>query len=312
MGGSLHYNPRRPDGTRPKLTAEQIRQQKAAIVAETMRLWKAPEVIKVLARVPFLRRYVGEIKEAYTKGGVQGFKFVPTNYELLKRGVEAFVNGELGAGDKPKDEPLDYSQLRPLIPGKPKPKPMSLSMRKGPEPGPKSGRIVVPPGGVPTIPLTDARNRVFVRDGADSSGHPDVLGLFMGSDAKKHGFSMSLRSKSETSSVHLEISRYICDAHVDSVSTVAGTSGRPYWGNDGQYNQTRFLDHFIKDLLPFYLEETPRWIPVFGTLMHDKGSYDAITHGLSKTSVEVKLNQRRDDGGKDSRLVFNFSVIEWK
>ena len=215
MGGSFHYNPKGPDGTRPKLTAEQIRQQKLANDAEVARLWHAPQVARVLGRVPFLRRYVGEIKGAYTKGGVQGFKFVPTNYELLKRGIEAFVNGEIGAGAPPKDEPLDYSQLRPLIPTPvpAKPKPMSMSMRN--KAGPPPGRTGGTPAGMPLIPLTDARNKVFVRDGADAAGHSDVLGLFMGSDAKKHGFSMSLRSKSDTSSVHLELSPSICDAHVE-------------------------------------------------------------------------------------------------
>ena len=94
---------------------------------------------------------------------------------------------------------------------------------------------------------------------------------------------------------------------------MAATPGQPYWGNDGQYNQLRFADHFIKDLLPFYLEETPRWIPVFGTLMHTRSSYDAITHGLSKTSVDLKVKQKYDGGaGKETRLMFNFSVIEWK
>lgn len=161
----------------------------------------------------------------------------------------------------------------------------------------------------------------FVVDGTGKNGHPDLLGAFMGSDAKKHGFSLSMRSKSDTSSVHIELKKTLCDAHVDSVSTTVAVPGRPYWGSYGQYNPTKFADHFIKDLLPFYLEDPPP-IPVFGTLLKDPAVYEAVTRGLSRTSVRLRLNERYDPKNplgnlpgapqKDTRLVLNFSVVEWK
>ena len=248
MGGP-RYN---RDGT--PLTAKQIALQKMQEEERRREQEKRPEVTAVLSRAKFLKPYIGEIVEVYTKGGVRGFKFTPTNYGALKGAIDQHLNG-------------------------------------------------------------------FVVDGVGKGGHPDVLGAFMGSDAKKHGFSLSIRSKSSTSSVHIELKKTLCDAHIDSVSTTAAVPGRPYWGSYGQYNPTAFADHFIKDLLPFYLEDPPP-IPVFGTLLKNPTVYKAFTKGLSRTSVDLKLNERYDPDNpmgnlpgsprKDTRLTFTFSVLEWK
>ena len=104
-----------------------------------------------------------------------------------------------------------------------------------------------------------------------------------------------------------------------SITPADGRAGRN-WGDEGQYDPTKFPDHFIKDLLPFYLENPPP-IPVFGTLLKDPAVYSAVTKVLSRTSVDLKIKGRYDEADpygfagsprKDTRLIFNFTVIEWK
>lgn len=249
MGGPTFNRDGRP------LSANDIAFQKMDEEKHKQDMRRSQEVTAVLKRMPFLANYVGEIVEVYTKGGVRGFKFVPSDYDLLKAAIDRHI-------------------------------------------------------------------QKFVEDGKDAKGDSDAVGAFMGSDAHKHGFLLSLRSKSDTSSVHIELKKGLCDAHIDSVSTTTATPGFPQWGNSGQYNPTRFIDHFVKDLLPFYLEDARPYVPVFGTLLKDPKVYQAVTKGLSRTSVDLKLGERYDPANplsnmpgapvKDSRITVNFSVIEWR
>ena len=235
------------------LTADQIAIQQADDALRKRAMASSDEVKAVLVRGKFLKDHIGEIIEVYTKGGVRGFKFVPADYDGLRRKIDEHI-------------------------------------------------------------------QEFVTDGQTSTGQGDMVGAIMGSDAHKHGFLLSLRQKSDYGSLHIELKPDLCDAHVDSVSITANSGQAGNWGDEGQYDPTKFPDHFVKDLLPFYLEHPPP-IPVFGTLLKNPGVYDAVTKVLSRTSIDLRIKGRYDEADpygfagaprKDTRLVFNFSVIEWK
>ncbi len=75
------------------------------------------------------------------------------------------------------------------------------------------------------------------------------IGEVMGSDAKKHGYLISARELSLNSSLHLELSKLKCDAHIDSSGICSfPETGHPLWG--GRYDPVKLIPHGIHDLLP--------------------------------------------------------------
>lgn len=110
------------------------------------------------------------------------------------------------------------------------------------------------------------------------------VGCFMGSDAARHGYAISAREFSAGSSLHLELGRLKCDAHVDSQGITPGNHANvPLWGD--RYDPIRLIPHGINDLLPSMIGEsfvaTKMINPVLGRLsieMRYKG-VDLITDG---------------------------------
>ncbi len=89
--------------------------------------------------------------------------------------------------------------------------------------------------------------------GIDSDG--GSIGNVMGSDARRHGYSISARQYSAGSSLHLELKNGLCDAHVDSRGITPGDHDRvPLWGD--RYDPVRLIPHGINDLLPSILGDS--------------------------------------------------------
>ena len=80
-----------------------------------------------------------------------------------------------------------------------------------------------------------------------------VVGAVMGSVAHSDGYAMTVREKTFGSSLHLELGKKKCDAHIDShgICHAQQKHGVPLYA--GQYDPTSFFDHGLKDLLPSML-----------------------------------------------------------
>ena len=147
-----------------------------------------------------LDKHISRVTESYEKGGVQGFRFIPKDYQKLQEHIYAAIKRMVLKAD-------DYA---------------------------------------------------------------DKVGAFMGSDARKNGFSVSARERNATNSLHIELSKSVCDAHLDSRSITTGHQGFPFWG--GHYDPTRLGPHFLNDLLPFYVSDfTPRAAPFVNPLLKRLG-----------------------------------------
>jgi hypothetical protein len=86
-------------------------------------------------------------------------------------------------------------------------------------------------------------------------GDAGAIGAFMASDAHRHGYAISAREYSGGASLHLELSRHKCDAHIDSRGISPGKlNGVPVWAD--RYDPTQLVNHFIKDLAPSMLTDS--------------------------------------------------------
>lgn len=121
--------------------------------------------------------------------------------------------------------------------------------------------------------------------------YSDSVGTIMGSDARKHGYSVSAREMNLTNSLHVELNKLKCDVHLDSRSIVTGHTGFPYYG--GHYDPTRLIPHGINDLAPSMLADSRLSFlsPVVSPI-------------LSRLNLEVSLRDRAPDtGARESAML---------
>ena len=133
--------------------------------------------------------------------------------------------------------------------------------------------------------------------------YADKVGAFMGSDARKNGFSISARERNATNSLHIELAKSVCDVHLDSRSITTGHQGFPFWG--GHYDPTRLGPHFLNDLLPCYVADyTPSLAPFVNPVLKRLG-YDL---GVKSKAPSLKALDGSDLIGGPARDPEGFRI----